>query len=182
MTHHRSRQAGITLIEVLVSLAIFAIIGLAGLTVLNSVTTAGAQTEGRLERLAEIDRAFLLIKRDLVQTKPLSTQLNNNRLTLQRPHQQNTITVTYDLQKDALTRTIENPNTKPTQQKILSNVTNIKWSLLSPANQWADLWPQDQTQPQRPRAAELQINLLHHKMQKPQTLTRLFVLPNGTSK
>ena len=77
MNAKRAGDAGLSLIEVLVSLAIFAVIGVAGLTVLDTVARTGENTEGRLERLADIDRAFLVIRRDLAQIAPIDVTLTD---------------------------------------------------------------------------------------------------------
>ena len=58
-------DAGFTLVEMLVALALFAAIGLAGFTVLDTVVRVRGGTEGRLERLGEIDRALALLTLDL---------------------------------------------------------------------------------------------------------------------
>ncbi len=95
MTLDRHGEAGVTLIEVLVSLAIFAVIGIAGLTVLDTVARTGERTDGRLERLAEIDRAFLVIRRDLAQISGLDTQLNEEGLAFRRLDADGSFAVRY---------------------------------------------------------------------------------------
>ncbi|WP_281709349.1 type II secretion system protein GspJ [Phaeobacter italicus] len=184
MTAQRHKSAGLTLIEVLVSLAIFAVIGLAGLAILQSVTRTGTQTEGRLDHLAEIDRSFLILKRDLAQGDHLNTQLNNNRLTLQRNLNQNTLIISYQHTGTNLTRSVQNQNaTTQTDQNILANVTELEWRLLDHSNQWSPLWPpQNNPQPRPPRAAELTIKIIPNTAQNTQKITRIFPLPEGHSK
>ena len=50
----RDPTAGFSLVEVLVALAIFALIGVAGFSMLDQVLRTQRLTEGRLERLAEL--------------------------------------------------------------------------------------------------------------------------------
>ncbi|WP_299044375.1 prepilin-type N-terminal cleavage/methylation domain-containing protein [uncultured Tateyamaria sp.] len=67
MRQHRSAQAGVTLIEMLVALAVSAMIGLAGLILLESVTRTEAGVTGRLEQIKLQDRAFHILARDVEQ-------------------------------------------------------------------------------------------------------------------
>ena len=62
---HRDTEAGLTLIEVLVALALFSLIGLAGFTMLDNILRVQSGTQGRLERLGQIDRALVIFSRDL---------------------------------------------------------------------------------------------------------------------
>ncbi|WP_366141214.1 prepilin-type N-terminal cleavage/methylation domain-containing protein [uncultured Tateyamaria sp.] len=61
----RARTAGVTLIEMLVSLTISAMIGLAGFALLESVTRTEAGVAGRLDHLTLQDRAFRLLNLDM---------------------------------------------------------------------------------------------------------------------
>ncbi len=67
MRQQRPAQAGVTLIEMLVALAISAMIGVAGLILLESVSRTEAGVAGRLERLKLQNRAFHLLARDVEQ-------------------------------------------------------------------------------------------------------------------
>lgn len=58
-------QAGFTLVEVLVSLAIFAILAVAGLGLVEGVLSVEERTRGRLEGVAAVQRAFLVFSRDI---------------------------------------------------------------------------------------------------------------------
>lgn len=64
----RSTKAGITLIEMLASLAIFSLIGVAGFSLLDQSLRARETAETRLERLGQIERAIFLIKQDFLGT------------------------------------------------------------------------------------------------------------------
>jgi general secretion pathway protein J len=64
----RSRRAGgFTLVEVLVALAIFALIGLLSAQILTRIVDARARTEARGDRLLAVQRAVLRLERDLLQ-------------------------------------------------------------------------------------------------------------------
>lgn len=60
-------EAGFTLIEAVVSLALFALIAMAGLAMVEGVLRVQAETSGRLERLGDIQRAMFVFANDLGQ-------------------------------------------------------------------------------------------------------------------
>ena len=68
----RTATAGFTLVEVLVALAIFALIGVAGFSMLDQVLRTQRLTDGRLERLAEMQRAMHMITLDFAQARGAS--------------------------------------------------------------------------------------------------------------
>ncbi len=61
------RAGGFTLLEVLVALSIFALIGIASYRVLSSVLQADEHLQGRSEELRKINRAFWLMQEDIEQ-------------------------------------------------------------------------------------------------------------------
>jgi len=58
---------GFTLLEVLIAIAIFSIISLSSFTIFDSVLTGDATSKIRSERQNELQRAFLIIERDITQ-------------------------------------------------------------------------------------------------------------------
>lgn len=178
MSETRHHDAGLTLIEVLVSLAIFAVIGVAGLTVLNTVARTGERTDGRLERLAEIDRAFLVIRRDLAQIEPSDTRLADDTLRFQRLHTDGSQKVIYRLDDTTLIREISLDAASPVAQQMLAGVASMEWRLMDSSHQLTDTWPVEGAQ-QHPRAAELMLDVWREGRDLPQRVTRLFPLPAG---
>ena len=180
MTSERHHETGVTLIEMLVSLAIFAVIGIAGLTVLDTVAKTGERTEGRLERLAEIDRAFLVIRRDLAQITGMDTRLNKDSFAFRRLNSNSAVGVTYKVENSVLTRGIQKTEPNPTVQYLLADVTDMRWRLLDPSTNWASLWPPvGNSDPHQPRAAELTLEVDREGFERPQRITRIFTLPAG---
>ena len=58
---------GFTLIEVIIALSLFALIGVAGFSMLSGVLQTQERTDGRLRRLSDIQRAVFVISADLDQ-------------------------------------------------------------------------------------------------------------------
>jgi general secretion pathway protein J len=68
--------SGFTLIEILVAMAIFTIIGLASTGVLTSVINSDQLSSERFAKLEELQRAMLTIERDLLQIVPRAVRIN----------------------------------------------------------------------------------------------------------
>ena len=69
-------QRGFTLIEILVAMAIFTLIGLASTGVLNSVINSDQLSSERFAKLEELQRAMLTIERDILQIVPRALRVN----------------------------------------------------------------------------------------------------------
>lgn len=182
MRQSRRGDAGVTLIEVLVSLAIFAVIGLAGLTVLDTVARTGERTDGRLDRLSRIDHAFLIIRRDLAQMTGLDARLDNDVLTFRRLHSSGSIRVTYRIDDGVLLREVRTGAPEPVVQHVLPGIATGRWRVLGTASQWTETWPPEGAPPPRARAAELTLEVMRDTSAVPQPVTRLFVLPAGQAR
>lgn len=64
------RHRGFTLLEILIAMAIFTLIGLASTSVLTNVLDADAISSERFERLQQLQRAMLVMERDIQQAVP----------------------------------------------------------------------------------------------------------------
>jgi len=73
----QTHNGGFTLIEILVAMAIFTIIGLASTGVLNSVINSDQLSSERFEKLEELQRAMLTIERDILQIVPRNVRINS---------------------------------------------------------------------------------------------------------
>jgi general secretion pathway protein J len=65
MTAPARSEAGFTLVEVLVAVGLFALIAAAGLALLDTVARVHGGTQGRLDRLASLQRAGALFTEDV---------------------------------------------------------------------------------------------------------------------
>ncbi len=70
------RNLGFTLIEILVALAIFSIIGLASTGVLTTVSDSNSISQERFNRLTQLQRAMTMMERDILQAvaRPIRIQ------------------------------------------------------------------------------------------------------------
>ncbi|MCI2282664.1 type II secretion system minor pseudopilin GspJ [Colwellia sp. MSW7] len=64
---HKHENKGFTLLEVLIAIAIFSLISLSSFTIFDSVLKGDATSKERSERQNELQRAFLIIERDITQ-------------------------------------------------------------------------------------------------------------------
>ncbi|WP_297821816.1 type II secretion system minor pseudopilin GspJ [uncultured Paraglaciecola sp.] len=71
-----SHRRGFTLIEIMVAMAIFTLIGLASTGVLNSVINSDQLSSERFAKLEELQRAMLTIERDILQIVPRALRVN----------------------------------------------------------------------------------------------------------
>jgi general secretion pathway protein J len=142
----RDGAAGFTLIEVLVSLALFALIGGAGVAVLDQVLRTQARTEGQLDNLAAMQRAMFLMTVDFSQAH--AVQAGD---VLQVAH--GSVTVQYTLSDGVLMRGLGQ-----VQQPVLAGVAELSWAFLDAENTWSAAWPVDDD-PGNPRAVALTLDL-----------------------
>jgi general secretion pathway protein J len=75
---------GFTLIEILVAMAIFTLIGLAATQVLDAANNANQITEERLESLQKLQRTMMTIERDILQTvsRSIRTEVEQTNVVL----------------------------------------------------------------------------------------------------
>lgn len=73
---HPRANSGFTLIEILVAMAIFSLIGLASAGVVSSVIDSNEQSKQRVEQLEVLQRAMLIMERDILQALPRPTRVN----------------------------------------------------------------------------------------------------------
>lgn len=68
-------NAGFTLLEVLIAIAIFSLISLSSFSIFNSVLTGDERAKQRSDRQNELQRGFLIIERDLTQLSRRSIRI-----------------------------------------------------------------------------------------------------------
>ena len=131
------------------ALAIFALIGVAGFSMLDQVLRTQRLTEGRLERLAELQRAMHLITLDFSQARGASVDFmtgpEGSVLALRRNAVQATggsVDLQYAVQDGGFVRQVSTSTTDPPmRQPLLRDVTGVEWQFYDPIAGWADVWP-----------------------------------------
>lgn len=72
------KQRGFTLLEVLIAIALFALISLASSAMLTTIIDSSERGKLRSDRLNELQRAFLVMERDFTQMTRRSVRLNGD--------------------------------------------------------------------------------------------------------
>ena len=155
---------GFTLLELLIALAIFGLLSVMSYSGLRSVLDQHAHTEAVADRLAELQKLYLVMQRDIEQIVPRpirgeygdespalagsealqftrggwSNPLGRPRSSLQR--------VGYAFDDDALVRYSwqvldRAQDSLPLQQPLTEAVSNMSVRYLSPGGEWHSSWP-----------------------------------------
>ncbi|WP_339481002.1 MULTISPECIES: type II secretion system protein GspJ [unclassified Pseudomonas] len=142
-----NRQSGFTLLELVIAIAIFALLGLASWRLFDSVVRT-QQGTGQHERdIRALQRAVGVIERDVWQAVAGSVVLAPGRLQLQRSHWRNPLdqprserqTVRYRLEGVALWRdSVGEGEDRPLvqQQKLLDDVHGLSWRVFDRQRGW----------------------------------------------
>jgi len=176
------QQAGFTLFELLVAMAVFGVVTYMAYTGLAQILNAREQTNITQQRLADIQLTFLNIERDLqhVVKRPIRNsfgdyvgevvgdELADYRLAITRGGRHvpkdfpmsNLMRVGYVLEDEILYRISwpvldQAQDTEPRKTKILADVENVEVRFLSPKGDWETSWDSAETpadQVQNPQA------------------------------
>lgn len=164
----RRPERGFTLFELLVALAVFAVLSVMAYGGLRTVLDGREATDAAAERLAEVQTALLLLGRDLrqavarpvrdeygdVQPPLLAVHDGFPRLALTRGGQRNPLDprrsalqrVAYDLEDDVLHRLYwqvldRAQDSQPIRMRLLGEVEAVQLRFLDEAGSWHDAWP-----------------------------------------
>jgi general secretion pathway protein J len=149
----RDPAAGVTLIEMVVALAIFALIGGAGYSMLDQVLRTEARTSGRLDRLGELQRALFLVGQDFAQADGHSVRQDDG-VTLARGG----VVVRYRLAGGALRRDLAGAGEIVADQVLVSDAQGLRWRFLDGTG-WGATLPAGAGRPRNPRAVEMVLTL-----------------------
>ncbi len=139
------RDPGFTLIEVVIALALFALIALAGVTLLNSVLRVQRGTQGRLERLADEQRAMFVIADDFgsMANAPLTATASGVEFARRTPAGPRALR--YALADGGLQRALDHG---AQVQQLLGGVTALRWQYYVRGKGWSERWPPSPEQAQ----------------------------------
>lgn len=167
-------EAGFTLLELIISLGLFALIAVAGLGLLETVLNVQGRTETRLSRLADLQRAMFVVQSDLDQITRGEVSGGGSGIAFTRiaggmggPP----MPVRYDAAEDVLVRSAPQP------QMLLQGATETKWRFRD-GNRWVDRWPvSEERKAEWPRAVSVEMQV--GGVPGPQgSLRRVVVLPS----
>jgi general secretion pathway protein J len=173
---HNAGNAGFTLLELLVAVAIFAVVGTLALSGYTQLQKQSEYAEQRLERTREVQRAIQTLAQDLEQAEPrpvreplgesqlpavfagdsidYKLQLTragwSNTAGLARPSLQR---VGYRLDQDGLWRdhwpVLDHTlATEPTRRKLLGGVRAVTFRFMDANRNWVEQWPAVDAGPQ----------------------------------
>lgn len=183
---------GFTLLELLVALSIFAIVAVLAYGGLGTVLDQRILTEESAERLAELQKTYLVVQRDIEQLVPRAIRdefgdeqaaisgaaqfqltrggwrnpLNNPRSSLQR--------VGYALQEQQLIRYSwlvldRAQDSEPREQVLATGINSIRVRYLDIDDSWEEQWPPEQVTgsgerppDELPRAVEITLEHEHY--------------------
>lgn len=164
----RRHATGFTLLELLVALAIFAVLATMAYTALNSVLTARKQVEAKSARLTALQTALMVLERDVEQstTRGIRDELGDAQpslqgggvgtvvLSLTRDGWRNPLgsarsnlqRVSYLFNDKKLIRQSWSildraPTTEAYSEVMLDDVKAVDVRFLGQDGQWADYWP-----------------------------------------
>lgn len=163
------RISGFTLVELLVAVAIFAVIAAMAYGGLDSVIRQRERTTTVMNRLREVQQAFAILTRDFGQLEPrpvrdplgptplaafISTPQNTPPVTFTRGGWSNPLAdvrsteerVAYELDDNKLVRLswpeLDNPaQSLPTKQDLLTDVSEFDLNFMDSNGQWQSQWP-----------------------------------------
>ena len=203
MATERRQHQGFTLLELLVALAIFALVSVIAYSGLHTVLNARDVTDQHSRRMTELEKAFSLMQRDFEQVvdRPIRDQYgdekasflseNPGELEFTRSGRPNPLDLTrselqrvaYGVKGGALTRddwvNLDRPlEAKPQERTVLTDVRTVEFRFLMRNKQWVNSWPPPQTGQRNaeddPLAVE--ITLVLKDMGE---IKRLYALPEG---
>ena len=134
----RGGEQGFTLIELMISLMLFALIAVAGVALVDGVLGVQGRTEARLDRLTALQRAMLVLTGDIAQVASGDMVGGGVALSFRRSAPAvggPPIGVRYTLDRGTLIRDAGNG-----PQSVLRGVGAVRWRFLQ-GGAWSDRWP-----------------------------------------
>lgn len=131
----RKPDRGMTLVEIMVALVVFAVISLAAFAMLDQTLRSDRIAGARLERLADVQRLMAVIRLDTLQAMAGSLRQDASGIRFLRRGAMaagsvDGLAVRYRLDATGLTREIGPVGADPARQLLLSDVQKAEWRLV----------------------------------------------------
>ena len=181
-------QAGFTLLELVIAIAIFSLLGIGCWRLFDGVVRAERSSSAHEQSLRSLQRAVALIERDVLQVQTSRRNpgvvLYPHQLNLRRGNWRNPLgqprselqDISYRLENGVLWRYSQGRDLPVLQkQKLLSDVRDLSWRLFDPDSGWRSDWPNGKAAPNTtPRALEIQFSVGRFER-----VRRVLLLPEG---
>lgn len=162
-------EGGFTLVEMIVALALFALISLAAFALVETVLSVQQRTDKRLDRIAQLDRALYLIGADFgaIGDGPF---LTGSAIGLRRNANGGPVLIGYAMLGDTLMRS---RGLEP--RALIAGIETAAWRFHRPDG-WQDV-PVRPREQGRPDAVELTVRLAPRDGVPGGTVRRVILLP-----
>lgn len=150
-------DSGFTLIELMISLGLFALIAVAGLAMVDGILRVQGRTEQHLDGLAAVQRTVSIVTSDLDQISAGRIQGNGADLSFTRSAPGSggpPLEIRYTFAGGVIVR-----QAGPVPQPLLPGNTGMRWRFRDGAG-WTDRWPASDSEEDRdrwPRAVALEL-------------------------
>lgn len=134
MLQHQ-RNKGFTLIEMVIAIAIFAIIAVAGYSSLSNFNHSSKQIEKTIDSLQDLQTFLTFVDRDFSQVFNQEIYFEKNELKIQSIQDNQIIDISYNFKEDEIIRSEDE-----TDLSILTNISKLKVRLLDDNNKWQTKW------------------------------------------
>lgn len=161
-----NKQSGFTLLELVIAMAIFALLGLASWGLFDGVVRVKRGTTEHEREFRSLQRAVAVIERDVLHATDQPVVLQQSVLQLQRSHWRNPLDqprserqlLTYRLDNGTLWRESQGEGVPSVQrQKLLGDVRDLSWRVFDAQSGWSSDWPSGRGV-KRPMAVEVQFS------------------------
>jgi general secretion pathway protein J len=148
-------EHGFTLIELMISLGLFALIAVAGLALVDGIIKVQGRTEKRLDRLADLQRAMFVVSSDIDQISRGRVSGGGEHLNFTRAAPGfggPAVDLQYSVANGNLVR-----GSGAMVQTVVGGVANVRWRFFD-GSAWSNRWPvKDEDLEKWPRAIAIEL-------------------------